>query len=167
MQRLDFLPIIPFRIWTRILIVAWVILLSVPSFAQLRRAFLPTSYWFTVGDVRVSDAVEGECPFVRSDRVIRRPFVGRYIASIREVGADGFEIVIPPTASNIVHYRPDARLPQQATLQWWMEWRGCYLVSGRYVLDTTWQIEPDEPFSKLVTARSNIFTIRPREGQFP
>ncbi len=168
MRRLDFIPIIPSKVWTKVLIVAWMVILAAPSFAQLKMFFTPASHWFQVTTVHVDDAWEGECPRITTDRVIRRPFVGRYIATIRELAGDGWEMVVPPVATNTIYYQPNSRLPNNATLQWWMEWQGgCHLISGTYVLDTVWQVEPDHMAYKTIAVRSNVFTILRRPVKAP
>jgi hypothetical protein len=69
-------------------------------------------------------------------------------------------MVVPPVATNTIYYQPNSRLPNNATLQWWMEWQGgCHLISGTYVLDTVWQVEPDQMARKTIAVRSNVFTI--------
>ena len=165
-SKIHLLPTIPSRIWTRILVVAWLLLITFPLMRSAVAAIVPTGYWFTVRGVQIQDALVGECPAMSIDMTIRRPFVGRYIATLRRVDNDGDEIV-PPVSSKVVSYSPRARVPFGATLAWWMEWTDCtQLAAGRYLVDTVWVIEPDK-YARAIAATSNVFSLIARPLPLP
>lgn len=168
------LPIIPHTIWTRVIIIAWIALATMPLARGAAMMLTPASKWLDVHAVYVSDAWVGECPVMHVRRQINRDFVGRFTATLhREVDPDDDHreagwVIVPPTSTSVAPYRVGARLPNPLMLDWWMEWKTCpVLAPGRYSVTTVWSIEPDGIYSPQVTAISNVFTIRNRSGNGP
>lgn len=147
------------RRWTKILVVCWMVLVAGISIRDFARESAPASRWLNVTEMHVSDSWEGEPPFMSVNRVIRRPFRGEWIATIRVV-SDGSNAAICPPAHGRASYAIDARYPPNLTLDWWIQPEKCSLKPGRYRLDTEWTILPhDGSPAKTVTAISNIFEV--------
>ena len=118
----------------------------------------PAENWLAVSGITVGDSDAGSPILMTVNRVIHRPFIANWVATVRRVVGDGVEVTC--TATSTASYRPDAVLPRPVTLDWWTYPIQCVLPPGRYRLDTVWRIDAGGGVTKLVTAESNIFTIR-------
>lgn len=122
------------------------------------RFIAPAQLWLSVGALHVYDTWEGEPPYISFDRVIKRPFRGAWIATVRIVsdGTNSFACL----ADGLASYAPDARLPPNLTLDWWTHPTKCNLPPGRYRLDTEWMIIPHDGYpAKTMAVSSNVFEI--------
>lgn len=118
----------------------------------------PTSYWFEVSHIYVSDTKVGEDPEMLVVRKIKRQFYAQWTVVLREVTPDGPVVVCTRQGASI--YEVDAQLPEPLFLSWWA-YPGCDNIKpGRYYITTTWKIGEGGflPY-KLKRVDSNIFTI--------
>jgi len=120
----------------------------------------PSENWFRVASLTIADTKEGEPITMNVSRVINRPFVGNWVATVRRVDEAGFVVMCNANGSS--SYRVDAVYPKPLTLDWWTHPMKCALPKGKYRLDTVWQF--DVPFmvytvTKTVTAESNVFEV--------
>ena len=123
--------------------------------------FWPASSWLEVRKVVVGPARAGEPVPMIVDREVNRPFLGEWTVTIRKWSEGG--PVIYCTATGTTQYSTAADLPRDLTLDWWTDGRCPTLSPGKYVIDTTWRINPMLPFlpAKHVQAESNIFEVTP------
>ena len=120
----------------------------------------PSENWFRVASLTVADTKEGEPITMNVSRVINRPFVGQWVATVRRVDEAGFVVMCNAYGSS--SYRVGAKYPQPLTLDWWTRPMKCALPKGRYKLDTVWQFDVSflvYTVTKTVTAESNVFEI--------
>ena len=126
----------------------------------------PASFWFEVHSVNAGPARVGESVPMLVNRETHRSFDGGWVATVKtweDTGAVGSGWVVYCTATGSAKYTPDSRLPRGLTLSWWTDGKCPVLEAGRYVVSTTWVIQPS--FSilpvKRVSADSNIFEVLP------
>mgnify|MGYP000881510226 FL=1 len=122
---------------------------------------LPADWWMRVEAVRVADVDEGQTPQMVVIRTIRRDFTADWVATVRRVEAGGSVAVC--VARGRSDYRTTSVLPAppKLTLAWWLNGGACALEPGAYVMTTKWSIDTVSPLDKIVTAVSNVFTVRP------
>ena len=121
----------------------------------------PASHWLEVRSVSAGPARMGEHVPMVVDREIKRPFHGKWTVIVRQWENEGW--VEACSASGYSQYRAGNDLPAKLTLAWWTGGKCTYLFPGRYVISTTWQIEPTTSFlpPKRVSAEGNIFEVTP------
>lgn len=115
--------------------------------------------------VFVEDTMQGEPVLLTVDRGIHGTFNADWAVRVRTYP----EKTVVCEAQGGGTYDPDAELPEPVTLAWWAftepRCAGHLLPSGRYVIDTTWTVEP--PASGLpvrsVSVSSNPFRVLPRD----
>lgn len=117
------------------------------------------SRWLDVVSVTVADSKVGEPVIMRVSRTIYSRFHASWIVSVRRVDHDGLELACVSTGES--DYLPEAKLPDPLTLNWWTYPVQCKLQPGRYRIDTVWRIDPQGYPSKIVSASSNVFEVRP------
>jgi hypothetical protein len=149
------------RLWSIVLVVAWA-MLALLSFGK---ASLPPSWWFVAGVPEVEDSMQGQCPAVIWDREIRRPFRGKWVATLMRRTPSGRYFSYRPYQGG-TDYQTDADLPVPLDLAWWflIDPRECNWPPGQYRLHTVWTIYPDAGGEKLVRRTSPPFTIHPRSA---
>lgn len=122
---------------------------------------IPTSYWFEVKSIVVSDTVAGVPPAIVIDRTISHPFFAWWAVSVRKtVKHDGklmYEQVCYAAGSG--DYKPTARIPADANLDWWTRPIKCDLKPGQYVLSTRWEMDVLGFRNRAVTVDSNPFYV--------
>ncbi len=128
----------------------------------------PASDTYELVSVEVGDAVQGFPVPLRAVRVIHKPFRGRYITTIREVGKSqpicngGMDVPYRPPG------RPGTDAVVERDLAYWTEGARppCMeaLFPGQFILTTCVIMKAGDPFDieKSTCADSNVFTIRPR-----
>ena len=126
----------------------------------------PASFWFEVHSVNAGPARVGESVPMLVDRATHRSFDGSWVATVKtweETGAVGSGWVVYCTATGSAKYAPDSKLPRGLTLKWWTDGKCPSLDAGRYVITTTWTIQPTLAIlpAKRVSADSNIFEVLP------
>ena len=114
--------------------------------------------WFKVSSITIPDADRGSPIYMTVNRVIARPFVGAWVATIRRITEEGTEVSCVSYGTS--SYRKDAVLPKPTLLDWWTYPIKCDLDKGRYRLDTVWQFDVAAGVTKTVTAESNVFQVR-------
>jgi hypothetical protein len=160
------------RAWGAIAGVVLALILWFVAAPTVLPAFMTAEYYYQLRSVTVKDAYEGNSPRMIVDRTIRRQFRGRY--EIQILRAEGGEYVAfwacGEHKSSWQTYRPEARLPEDLDLDWWMGIppnRECELPPGQYRVVTT--IFARGPFNaELSTERSSMpFTIRAKPKEKP
>lgn len=121
----------------------------------------PASYWLAVSSVKAGPSTPWAAVPMAVDREIKQPFLGVWNVSVNRFGEKGW--VAFCAASGTQRYNAGAELPSNLDLDWWTEGVCPVLPEGRYMIDTTWRIRPDWSIvpDKTVTARSNIFEVKP------
>ena len=148
--------------------IAALIIMPIYIFQQLDKInskLSDPSDYFIVNNVHVGDAEEGEDHRVIYDRIVVRPFRGRWIAGVfsvpTEAGGTTYGVC---NGSSEVDYKPSVVLPKTGvTLTWYME-SDCVktLPPGKYTLRTVWEIQLPGEVVKRVRYTSNIFEVLPR-----
>ena len=143
------------------LVAAWVVLLV----ASQARDLLPASWWFDPGTLAIEDTVRGACPPALWSREIRRPFAGRWTAAVQRY-AGGAEWRHVATFSGAANYRPDAALPRDLSLAWFLgiDRQGCDWPPGEYRVVTSWEIRPASGPPRRAAMVSAPFQIMPSLG---
>lgn len=123
--------------------------------------FWPASWWLRVDLVQAGPAkVAQQVPMI-VERTISRPFFAEWTATVRRFTPGGWSWHCGGQGQSV--YREGSELPDELTLEWWTG-GGCKtLPEGRYVVETSWIIEPTVGFlpPKRVYATSNIFEVTP------
>ena len=131
------------------------VLLVLGFLAALAWTQWPAWWWFEVAKVQVANArYTMEIP-MEVDRVIRRPFQGAWLVTVRRWTDKGWEAHC--NAAGTSNYRPDAQLPEKLTLLWWTDGVCNTMPVGKYVVDTSWRINS----AQIVRNSSNIFEVTP------
>lgn len=121
---------------------------------------VPLSYWYSVGQIRVEDAREGDSPRIYyNGRVINKATISYHVI-IRDAVTG--EIVSDDSSSPFL-YTPNTKRPDAIDLDWWSP-KHEVLEPGIYILTTCWTIYGR--FYGVVPAKtecisSNIFRIEP------
>lgn len=151
--------------WTKAILAGWLSVAIYSNIDEIRRDIAPAATWLDVRAIHVYDSFEGEPPFISVDRAIRRPFLGEWTATVRIVsdGTNSAACIAEGRAS----YAVDARIPADATLDWWTHPAKCRLGAGRYRLDTIWRIWPAGYPEKMLLTQSNVFEVHPRQHSPP
>lgn len=127
-----------------------------------REAMLPER-WFVVSNVAVPDFIQGSDPIITYSRDVRLPFIGHWLADIHKAGSESTFPVC--SGSGTSRYEPTDAMPDTGvTLSWFMD-KKCDLPPGKYILDTTWQIDPEGYPQKTTRFTSNPFTVLPQGSQ--
>ncbi len=145
------------RPWWRYAIIAYALFMLLAA-AQEWRSWVPAEFWFEVRSVYILDTVEGTSPAMDLDRVIRRPFNGRWIVTVMRKGPGG-AFYTHCTASGTHDYRPENALPPDLDLDWWTWPRVCGLTPGIYRVHAAWFLRIDGWPTKSVRTTSNAFTV--------
>lgn len=127
--------------------------------AYLVVSYWPASWWYSVRSVVVFDSVVGADVLMQVDRTIHRPFVGEWSVLVRRQTPDGEGWEIVCVAHGRSNYRPDARLPDPLTLDWWTAGQCPRPPAGRILISTIWTIDSGIGRTKAVVAESNFFTV--------
>lgn len=130
-------------------------------------AYLPASWWLVPGDLVIEDAPQGQCARVHYDRIIRRPFAGEFTGVLQRQGpTGGFYVyaVFPDGGPGRVAYSPDAVLPDDFDLGWWLWTKGCDWPVGIYRLLTQWEIRTGGP-PRFARVMSNQFRVLPPQEE--
>lgn len=122
----------------------------------------PASHWFEVYDVYVPDFVEGDDPPIIYDKVVRKPFVGEWVADIRPF-TEGTPAAVC-VGSGTSHYAVEEQAKENPTLEWYIG-KDCKLPPGTYTMSTVWEVRPEGYPTKYVEKNSNVFTVFPRGSQ--
>lgn len=122
---------------------------------------IPTSHWFTVRTVVVSDTRVGVSPAMLIDRTIERPFFAWWTVTVRKVVMrDGGLAYVPAClASGQGIYNPRARVPADADLDWWTQPTKCNLSAGQYVVSTQWTLDVAGLKNRTIIKDSNTFRV--------
>lgn len=141
--------------WTTTLVAGWAALIATSTF----QAAMPASWYFEPGDLHVYDAGRGDCPALDYPRDIHRPFHAEWVVTVDRQGPQGrfwvFEV-----ASGEGDYSPDATVPPEPDLCWWM-WRDRLdLPPGHYRIRTLWRLDVPGGF-KEIRRGSNVFAVSP------
>lgn len=123
--------------------------------------FWPASYWIEVKSVRVLDTYANQPVHLLVDQRIRRDFHGTWLTHVRVQRLNGGDELFCPSAG-IGYYKKAEVLPSAVTLGWWTGGECETLPPGRYVVETTWTVEPDMwPLPpKRIRVVSNPFEVR-------
>lgn len=120
--------------------------------------FFPSSFWFEVRSVNISNGRVGQDIQMQVDRTIVRDFHALWGATVRKWDGSGWVTIC--NASGSGNYRTIAKFPKPLTVDWWT-WGQCKINGpGRYHIETVWNIDglglmPD----KQVSAMSNVFDV--------
>jgi hypothetical protein len=136
-----------------------VIGLSIQPLEEWFRERTPTSFWFEVISITVSDARVGDEIIMNVVRRIKRSFTATWIVTVRKIEQSGVSVACVSSGTN--HYIPDSVLPSPLTLNWWTHPVKCDLPVGRYTLDTVWTINESHSH-KQISGQSNVFIITDR-----
>lgn len=146
------------KLWLSVIAAGWLSVAGASSIIDLRRNLDPATDWLSVSEVHVHDALVGEPPVLSVKRVIKRPFFGEWIATVRRA-SDG-TLAFACLAEGRASYATDAKLPPGLNMDWWTFPTKCRLEPGRYRLDTDWRIWPPDHPLKQLRVQSNIFEVR-------
>ena len=117
----------------------------------------PASFWFEVKDLRVLDATRDQPITLYVNRTIHRPFQATWTATVKSIYSDTTVVACSTSATN--NYATNSVLPTTLTLGWWTNGTCKTLPQGKYILETTWVIDPAFTPAKSITVSSNIFTV--------
>lgn len=121
-------------------------------------AGLPPSLWMEVRSVRVEDALEGESPPMKVDRVIHREFDARWAVELERLEDDGWSLVT--TARGDHNYTVDAVLPKSLDLDWWTSPSVLRPGPGLYRITTCWRVITHWLKDRRMCRSSNLFSIK-------
>lgn len=121
---------------------------------------VPASLHMSVESVYVYDTPYGKAPELVVVREINRDFLGSYSVVVRR--AETLEIVCDGSAGPF-QYRAGAALPETVFLDWWVG-EPCNLDSGRYTMQTIWQIDRWPLREAVITVNTPEFIV---EGKIP
>lgn len=124
--------------WTTTIVAAWAGVLAMSGLQQ----FIPASYWFEPSSVMIADARSGECPEMRFDRDIHRPFNAAWKVTLLRREDGGF-VTAMPVFEGRNDYRPENVLPDDLDLCWWA-WSDFTidpLPPGEYRVNTVWTLD--------------------------
>jgi hypothetical protein len=122
---------------------------------------LPSMFWFSVYEVKVEDAFEGQSPKITVDKSIRAYFSAEWTVSVRRAEGPGYITVCENSGKS--NYSPKAPRQLNVDLQWWMGTKEpCKLSPGKYVVYTHWNVNSLIDFR--IWNESNEFIIKPRSN---
>lgn len=129
---------------------------------------VPMSRYYELRTVTVSDTTVDASPRVIVDRSIERDFRGRF--EVEVLRAEGGQFVVwwecGPHSSDWRTYRPEAVLPSDMDLDWWMGIppnRPCPLPPGTYKIFTTIYAKGPLGAELSVSRSSNAFVVNPAD----
>lgn len=125
------------------------------------REYAPSSMWYVVHSVQISDAAAGEDPQLFYDRTIKRKFFGKWTVTLHRVEDDSLVGGALCQGTGAADYKKSARQINDVTLfNWFMELKEvCILPPGQYYALTLWRIFPINYPEKRRRIRSNNFEI--------
>lgn len=118
----------------------------------------PVERWYELHSLWVDDAKVGQPITMHVNRVIHRPFFGKFGVVVRQNTPKGWMVVCNGAGGG--DYRPDAVLPSPLTLGWWSN-RECPVASepGEYAVTTTIVMVSPLGFRRVLKHESNVFTV--------
>lgn len=132
-------------------------LLGVTGGIPLYKTYSPVDWWFTSTDLQIPDFKNGDDPVITFSREIKAPFTGKWKVELHTEEGD---LVENCQGSGENDYRVSPKRTMSVTLfDWWMDREACDLPAGRYYVDTTWRITPNNYPEKVHRRTSNIFTV--------
>ena len=135
--------------------IPWLVILIV-----LPLKLWPASFWFDIRTVQIGTVPAGQPIPMLVEREIKRPFYGRWHATIRQW--DGAGWVTWCNAEGGANYKPEARYPKNLSLQWWTDGACHPLPTGRYKVTTSWTVQSPIMLSSPTTELdSNVFEVTP------
>lgn len=128
----------------------------------------PASDWFTFNRITVPDFEQGSDPIVLYDRTVKQPFYGEGKSEVREVGANGGDVLCSGGWSRA--YEPtDVLDPKKVTFQWILGATvtpsPCVLPPGQYVVWFSLRVRPLNGVTREVVATTDPFIVYPKGGQ--
>lgn len=120
--------------------------------------YTPGTEWFEVQALSVPDFKQGDDPTIVYTRVIKRDFIGEWVAEVHVYDFQGDRTLFC-SGTGASDYHHGDRLPDSVTLSWFVG-KQCDYRPGQYSIEVVWEFRSGS-VTKQVRAQSNVFKVLP------